>query len=62
MEFALTKPDRKFVEYSKNSALKRDCTTKTKLIDAIIDEWYRDKEITQNCKKLVESMPKRGME
>ena len=42
--------------------LKTDCTSKTKLIDAIIDVWYCNREITQNCKKLVESMPKPVME
>ena len=42
--------------------LKRDCTSKTKLIDAIIDVWYCNLEINQNCEKLVESMPTRIME
>ena len=42
--------------------LKRDCTSKTKLIDAIIDLWYCYLEITQNCEKLVKSMPTRVME
>ena len=28
--------------------LKRDCTSKTKLINAIIDMWYCNLEITQN--------------
>ena len=37
--------------------LKRDCTSKTKLIDAIIDLWYYNLKITQNCEKLVKSMP-----
>ena len=43
----------------KNRLLKRDCTTQMKLINAIIDVWYHDQKITQNCEKLVESMPKR---
>ena len=42
--------------------LKRDGTSETKLIDATIDVWYCNLEITQNCGKLVESMPKRTME
>lgn len=46
----------------KTRLLKKDCTTKTKLIEAIIDVWYRDQEIAQNCQKLVESMPKRVKE
>ena len=37
--------------------LKRLCTSKTKLIDAIIDLWYYNLEITQNCEKLIKSMP-----
>ena len=47
---------------AKTRLLVRDCTSKTKLIDAVIDVWYRDKAITQNCKNLVQSMPKRVME
>ena len=31
--------------------LKRDCTTKTKFIDAIIGVWYCNLEITQNLQK-----------
>ena len=42
--------------------LKRDGTSETKLIDAIIDVWCYNLEITQNCEKLVESMPKRVLE
>ena len=42
--------------------LKRNGTSETKLIDAIIDVWYCNLEITQNCEKLIESMPKRIME
>ena len=36
-----------------------DCTTKIKLIEAIIRIWYRDPEIKENCQKLVDSMPNR---
>ena len=43
----------------KNRLLKRDCTTQMKLINAIIDVWYHNQKVTQNCEKLVESMPKR---
>ena len=46
----------------KTRLLKRDCTTQTKLIYAVIDMWYRDQEIAQNCEKLVKSMPKRVKE
>ena len=42
--------------------LKKDCTTKDKLIEAIIDVWFRDQEIAENCQKLVESMPRRVTE
>ena len=38
---------------------KRDCTTMVKLIEAIIDCWFRDPQIQENCKKLIDSMPKR---
>ena len=37
----------------------KDCTTKIKLIEAIIQLWYRDEQIQSDCKKLVDSMPKR---
>ena len=43
----------------KTRLLKRDCTTQTNLIGAIIDVWYRDQEIAQTCEKLVKLMPKR---
>ena len=42
--------------------LKRNGTSETKLIDAIIDVWYCNLEITQNCAKIVESTPTRVME
>ena len=45
--------------YCETRLLKMDCTTKTKLIEAIIAVWYRDQEVAQNCLNLVESMPKR---
>lgn len=38
---------------------KIDCTTKTKLIEAVIQLWFRDTQISENCKKLVDSMPNR---
>ena len=38
---------------------RRDCTTMVKLIEAIIDCWYRDPQIQENCQKLIDSMPKR---
>ena len=37
----------------------KDCTTKIKLIEAIIQLWYRDEQIQSDCNKLVDSMPKR---
>lgn len=43
----------------KNRLGKMDCTTKTKLIEAIIHVWYRDPEIQENCQNLVDSMPNR---
>ena len=33
----------------------RDCTTMVKLIEAITDCWYRDPQIQENCKKLIDS-------
>ena len=36
---------------------KCDCSTKTKLIEAIIQIWYHDKEIKDICSTLVDSMP-----
>ena len=36
-----------------------DCSTKTKMIEAIIEIWYRDEKIKKNCETLIESMPKR---
>lgn len=39
--------------------LKMDCTTKGKMIEAVIQVWFRDEKIKENCKKLIDSMPKR---
>lgn len=39
-----------------------DCTTKTKLIEAVIQLWFRVDQILENCKKLIDSMPKRLQE
>lgn len=36
-----------------------DCTTKTKLVEAVIQGWFRDEAIINNCKRLVDSMPRR---
>ena len=36
-----------------------DCTTKEKMIKALIEVWYRDPKIILDCSKLVESMPNR---
>ena len=37
----------------------QDCTTKTKLVEAIIRICFRDLEIKEKCHKLVDSMPNR---
>ena len=36
-----------------------DCTTKIKLIEAVIHVWFHDEEIKKICKTLVLSMKKR---
>ena len=36
-----------------------DCTSKKKLIQALIQVWYKDPQILKDCSKLVDSMPKR---
>ena len=38
---------------------KFDCTTKTKLIEAVIQTWFHDVEIEAICENLVHSMTKR---
>ena len=38
---------------------KCDCTTKSKLIQAIIQLWYHDTKIQENCQNLINSMPRR---
>lgn len=43
----------------KQRLAKMDCRTKNSLICSIIKVWYRDEKILENCKTLVESMPKR---
>ena len=40
----------------------KDCTTKTKLIEAIIQVWYHDEQIQENCENLIDSMPKRVLQ
>lgn len=37
----------------------KDCTSKTKLIQNIIQLWYHDEQILGNCHNLIDSMPKR---
>lgn len=37
---------------------KMHCTTKTKLIEAVIQMWFRDKQILKKCKTLLVSTPK----
>ena len=41
---------------------KKDCTTKTKLIEAIIQVWHHDEQIRENCRNLIDSMPKRVLQ
>ena len=36
----------------------KDCITMVKLMEAIIDYWYRDPQIQETSKKLIDSMPK----
>ena len=43
----------------KNRLRKMDCTTKIKLIEAVIHVWFHDEEIKKICKTLVLSMKKR---
>ena len=38
---------------------KRDCSTKIKLIQAIIQIWHHDEELQNICSNLVDSMPTR---
>jgi len=44
---------------AKTRLLRKDWTTLTKLIEAIIGIWFRNEEIAQDCRKLMESMLKR---
>jgi transposase len=37
----------------------RDCTTKTKVIEAVVSIWFHDDEIKKMCQTLVFSMPER---
>ena len=43
----------------KNRLRNMDCTTKIKLIEAVIHVWFHDEEIKKICKTLVLSMKKR---
>ena len=36
-----------------------DCTPKEKLMQALIQVWYKDLQILKDCSKLTDSMPKR---
>ena len=44
---------------SKSRLRKMDCTTKTKLIESMIEVWYRDEQIKRDCQNLIDSMPRR---
>jgi hypothetical protein len=52
-------PIQNFWAIIKKRLHKRDCTSLEKLVNAVIDIWFRDPEISSMCKKLVESMPGR---
>lgn len=43
----------------KDRLRKLDCTTKEKMISSLIQVWFRDAEINEKCKKLIDSMPNR---
>ena len=43
----------------KKKIRKTNITTKTQLIETLINIWHHDEEITKNCQTLIESMPKR---
>lgn len=36
-----------------------DCSSKVKLMEAVLSVWFHDEEIKNSCKNLIESMPKR---
>ena len=43
----------------KKRLTKYNCTTKQKVIEAIIQVWFHDNEAKEMCKTLIESMPNR---
>ena len=45
-----------------NLLQKLDCKTMSKLIEAIMQVWYQDTKIKENCKRLVKSKPNRVKE
>ena len=38
---------------------KLNCTTKIKMIESVIEVWFRDPEVKEMCRKLTDSMCKR---
>jgi len=52
-------PIENFWSVIKSRLRNRDCTTKVKLIEAVINIWCHDPELLEMCAKLVDSMPKR---
>ena len=46
----------------KRRMCKRDCSTRQKMIEAVIQVWFHDPEIKNICKNLVNSMTKRVTE
>jgi len=51
--------ERKLVGNHKKKLRKYDCTTKSNLIEGIIQIWYHDEELQNICSNLVDSTPAR---
>lgn len=65
LEWPVNSPDLNLIEnlwaFVKPRLRKIDCTTKIKLIEAVIQIWFWDQQIIESCKKL-DSMLKRVQE
>jgi len=55
-------PIENLLSFVNNILQKLDCKIMTKLIEAIIQVWYQDTKIKENCKRMVESKPNRMKE